>query len=395
MAATGVLMAELTSPRARPRTDHLRWPDSRRTTLRPTRPGKSLAPGPHRSALAAWQHARAEGARRCQCWMRTRFARGAALPGSAAARPANLPRLGEGASAPHRTRRHTNSIARRQAPGPPFAWGRPSMRSNAPETPPPRPAHLVPAPDPRSAQVPRQRPHRGWTPPAPGARRGGRDRFLDRSRPRARGGRRVAPLAGRLRRRPSEPAGGGTPRGGREPTSPPIRPCPQLTAECRAAQPRAIPAPDRPPRRLPRRATIAAHRMEASPAAAYSPPRCSRTAAPWPARQTHPRAGSGSTRAAAPTGRAGFRASREQSAPARVHPAAPARPTPTAPAHHDGPRAQRGDPANRRARRRALASRTRARSSRGMKMAFEGSVWSGPNVWFIRGRGLHWENADG
>jgi hypothetical protein len=28
-------------------------------------------------------------------------------------------------------------------------------------------------------------------------------------------------------------------------------------------------------------------------------------------------------------------------------------------------------------------------------MAFEGSVWSGPNVWFIRDRGLHWENADG
>ena len=32
---------------------------------------------------------------------------------------------------------------------------------------------------------------------------------------------------------------------------------------------------------------------------------------------------------------------------------------------------------------------------RGMKMAFEGSVWSGPNVWFIRDRGLLWENADG
>ena len=35
------------------------------------------------------------------------------------------------------------------------------------------------------------------------------------------------------------------------------------------------------------------------------------------------------------------------------------------------------------------------RACRGMKMAFEGSVWSGPNVWFIRDRGLHWENADG
>ena len=32
---------------------------------------------------------------------------------------------------------------------------------------------------------------------------------------------------------------------------------------------------------------------------------------------------------------------------------------------------------------------------RGMKMAFEGSVWLGPNVWFIRDRGLLWENADG
>ena len=33
--------------------------------------------------------------------------------------------------------------------------------------------------------------------------------------------------------------------------------------------------------------------------------------------------------------------------------------------------------------------------TRGMKMTFEGSVRSGPNVWFIRDRGLHWENADG
>jgi hypothetical protein len=32
---------------------------------------------------------------------------------------------------------------------------------------------------------------------------------------------------------------------------------------------------------------------------------------------------------------------------------------------------------------------------RGMKMAFEGSVRLGPNVWFIRDRGLLWENADG
>jgi hypothetical protein len=30
-----------------------------------------------------------------------------------------------------------------------------------------------------------------------------------------------------------------------------------------------------------------------------------------------------------------------------------------------------------------------------MKMPFEGSVRLGPNVWFIRDRGLHWENADG
>lgn len=35
------------------------------------------------------------------------------------------------------------------------------------------------------------------------------------------------------------------------------------------------------------------------------------------------------------------------------------------------------------------------RACRGMKMAFEGSVRSGPNVWFIRDRGLLWENADG
>jgi hypothetical protein len=35
------------------------------------------------------------------------------------------------------------------------------------------------------------------------------------------------------------------------------------------------------------------------------------------------------------------------------------------------------------------------RARRGMKMVFEGSVRSGPNVWFIRDRGLHWENADG
>src|SRR5450755_2885581 len=81
MVATGVLTEELTSQRARPRRDHLRWPGSRRTRLRPTRPGMSLAPGPHRTALAAWQHSKAVAARRCQCWMRTRSARGAALPG--------------------------------------------------------------------------------------------------------------------------------------------------------------------------------------------------------------------------------------------------------------------------------------------------------------------------
>jgi hypothetical protein len=40
--------------------------------------------------------------------------------------------------------------------------------------------------------------------------------------------------------------------------------------------------------------------------------------------------------------------------------------------------------------------RLRSRSaSRGMKMPFEGSGRSGPKVWFIRDRGLHWENADG
>ena len=292
MAATGVLTGELTSPRARPRADHRRWPDSRRTTLRPTRPGTSLAPGPHRTALAAWQHSRAEAARRCQCSMRTRSVRGAALPGPAAARPANLPRLRQGASAPHRTRRHTNSLARRQAPGPPFARGRPSMRSNAPETPPRRPAHPVPAHDPPSAPAHTPPPRRAWLRPARGARRADPGRLPDRSRPRARGGRRAAHSTGRLRRRPSEPAGGGTPRGGREPTSPPIRRCPQLTAECRAARPRAIPAPDRRPGPLLPPAASAAHPEEASPAAACSPSRCWRTGAPWPARQTRPRAGS-------------------------------------------------------------------------------------------------------
>src|SRR5450755_4880541 len=110
MAATGELTGALTSPRARPRADDRRWPDSRQTTLHPTRPGKSLAPGPHRTALDVWQHSRVEAARRCQCWMRTRSARGAARPGPAAVRPANLPRLPEGALAPHRTRRHTNSL---------------------------------------------------------------------------------------------------------------------------------------------------------------------------------------------------------------------------------------------------------------------------------------------
>jgi hypothetical protein len=39
--------------------------------------------------------------------------------------------------------------------------------------------------------------------------------------------------------------------------------------------------------------------------------------------------------------------------------------------------------------------RLAGRACRGMKMPFEGSVRSGPNVWFIRDRGLHWENADG
>ena len=42
-----------------------------------------------------------------------------------------------------------------------------------------------------------------------------------------------------------------------------------------------------------------------------------------------------------------------------------------------------------------LAGGDPAPAPRGMKMAFEGSVRSGPNVWFIRDRGLHWENADG
>ena len=167
MAATGVLTGELTSPRARPRADHRRWPDSRRTTLRPTRPGRSLAPGPHRTARVAWQHSTAAAARRCQCWMRTRSVRGAALPGPAAARPANLPRLsGRSLSASSNapayrfaraaasarsalragspvsaTERCRNAAA---AASPPRACARPAERSSS--RPPPRRAWLRPAP---------------------------------------------------------------------------------------------------------------------------------------------------------------------------------------------------------------------------------------------------------
>jgi hypothetical protein len=53
MAATGALMGELTSLRARPRADHRQWPDSPQTTLRPTRPGKSLAPVEPRASSCA------------------------------------------------------------------------------------------------------------------------------------------------------------------------------------------------------------------------------------------------------------------------------------------------------------------------------------------------------
>src|ERR1019366_6775326 len=43
---------------------------------------------------------------------------------------------------------------------------------------------------------------------------------------------------------------------------------------------------------------------------------------------------------------------------------------------------------------RSRENREHSPAARGMKMAFEGSVRSGPNVWFIRDRGLLWENAD-
>ena len=166
------------------------------------------------------------------------------------------------------------------------------------------------------------------------------------------------------RRRPSEPADGGTPPGGRAPTSPPIRRCPQPTPGCRAVQPRATPAPDRRPDRRRRRAAGAAHRQEASPAvrvklSSMLGGQRQRRGQAKPAREL----GRAQARAAAQAARAGSRASRRRSAPARAHPAEPAKPIPTAPAHRDDPRARREAPANRRARRRALVSRTRARSS--------------------------------
>jgi hypothetical protein len=44
---------------------------------------------------------------------------------------------------------------------------------------------------------------------------------------------------------------------------------------------------------------------------------------------------------------------------------------------------------------RSLIGLGRRHASRSMKMAFEGSGRLGPNVRFIRDRGLLWENADG
>src|SRR6185437_16035541 len=67
-----------------------------------------------------------------------RSERAAAARGPAGARPANPPPLSEGASAPHRTRRRTDSLVRRRALGPSFARGHQSARPTAAETPPRR-----------------------------------------------------------------------------------------------------------------------------------------------------------------------------------------------------------------------------------------------------------------
>src|SRR6476661_2407019 len=82
-----------------------------------------------------------------------RSERAVAPRGPAGARPANPPSLSEGASAPHRTRRRTDSLVRRRALGPSFARGHRSTRPTAAETPPRRPAHRAPVHDPPSARA--------------------------------------------------------------------------------------------------------------------------------------------------------------------------------------------------------------------------------------------------
>ena len=54
-----------------------------------------------------------------------------------------------------RTRRHTVRLRGGKRPVHPPRWGPPSMRSDAPETPPRRPAHRAPAPGLPSARAPR------------------------------------------------------------------------------------------------------------------------------------------------------------------------------------------------------------------------------------------------
>ena len=354
-------------PRARPRPpppDLRRGPAGPRTWPPKAPPGTSRAPGWGRPARARVRRRAVAGSRRCHAAMRTQSAHAADAREHARGRPRRCLTPRSPGDRGHRRGRRTGTSPP-QRPGRAGrgarvrARARPRARGRPPR---PRNPH-APGPGRRNAPIPKRRPHRGPTSPAPGARRAGRGRFVDLSPPRARGGPRAARPRRMPGRSPSEPEGGGTPRAGRGPTSPPIRRCSRPTPECRAARLRATPASDRRPGLPLLRAASGAHPQEALPAVAQSSPR-RRPKRAWPEpNQIRPRAGSDSTRGGAPTGPAGSRGSRQRSAPGHVHPAERARPTPAAPVHHDDPRVQRLAPADRSAPRRALVLRTRARSS--------------------------------
>ncbi len=147
----------------------------------------------------------------------------------------------------------------------------------------------------RALELPRDAPRRARARPAPGARRGGRDRSPDRSPPPARGARPVAPEATPTGRPPSAPADGETAPARRTRAGPPRPPASPPRCGFRVARLLATPATARPPDRPPRAAAAAGSRPEARRAAAGSSPRSLRESGTAPGSPNPPASSAGVT----------------------------------------------------------------------------------------------------